>query len=83
VIVLKVQETTVLEDGYRESINVIGSGGAVIFQDGTVQEVTWSKPSKTDQITFTDAEGNPVALARGQTWVTAVPENKGGGVTWL
>ncbi len=83
VVVLKVQETTVLEDGYRESINVIGSGGAVIFQDGAVQEVTWSKPSKTDQITFTDAEGNPVALARGQTWVTAVPENKGGGVTWL
>lgn len=83
VVVLKVQETTVLEDGYRESINVIGSGGAVIFQDGTVQEVTWSKPSKTDQITFTDAEGNPVELARGQTWLTAVPENKGGGVTWL
>ena len=83
VVILKVQETTVLEDGYRESINVIGSGGAVIFQDGTVQEVTWNKPSKTDQITFTDAEGNPVELARGQTWVTAVPENKGGGVTWL
>lgn len=82
VIVLKVQETTVFEDGYRESINAIGSGGAVIFQDGTVQEVTWSKKSRAEQITFTDAGGNDVPLARGQTWITAVPENKGGRVSW-
>jgi hypothetical protein len=82
VVVLKVTETTVFEDGYRESINAIGSGGAVIFQDGTAQEVTWHKASKTDQITFTDAEGKDVPLARGQTWLTAVPENDGGSVTW-
>lgn len=82
VVVLKVTETTVLEDGYRESINAIGSGGAVIFQDGTAQEVTWHKASKNEQITFTDAEGKDVPLARGQTWITAVPENDGGTVTW-
>jgi hypothetical protein len=82
VVVLKTQETTVLEDGYRESIAVVGSGNAVIFQDGVAQEVTWNKPSRAEQITFTDAEGKPVALARGQTWITAVPENKGGNVIW-
>lgn len=82
VVVLKVTESTVMEDGYRENINAIGSGNAVIFQDGTVQEVTWKKASKVAQITFTDASGNDVALARGQTWITAVPTNKGGGVTW-
>lgn len=82
VVVLKVTETTVREDGYRESISVIGEGGAVIFQDGIAQEVTWHKPSKSAQITFTDAEGKDVPLARGQTWLTAVPTNKGGGVSW-
>lgn len=82
VVVLKVTESTVFEDGYRESIQAIGQGGAVIFQDGTAQEVTWHKPSKTAQLTFTDASGNEVALARGQTWLTAVPTNKGGGVSW-
>jgi len=82
IVVLKVNQTTVLEDGYRESINAIGEGGAVIFQDGVAQEVTWHKPSKAAQITFTDASGVDVPLARGQTWLTAVPENKGGGVTW-
>lgn len=80
VIAMNVQESTVLEDGYREDINAIGSGQATIFQDGTVQEVTWSKASKTDQIKFTDATGKDVPLARGQTWIAAVPAN--GGVTW-
>ena len=82
VVVLKVQENTVLEDGYRQSINAVGSGGAVIFQDGTATEVTWSKPSRGDQITFTSADGSDFALARGQTWVTAIPENDGGTVSW-
>jgi hypothetical protein len=80
VIVMKIPERTVLEDGYREQIDAIGSGEATIFQDGTVQKVTWTKKSMLDQITFTDAEGKDVPLARGQTWLTSVPED--GGVTW-
>jgi len=80
VIVMTIPERTVLEDGYREQIDAIGSGKAVIFQDGTVQEVTWTKKSKKDQITFTDAAGKDVPLARGQTWLTSVPTD--GGVTW-
>ncbi len=82
VVVINVIETTVFEDGYRESINAIGSGKATIFQDGTVQEVNWKKASKADQIKFTDASGVDVPLARGQTWITAIPENDGGRVTW-
>lgn len=81
VIALRVTESTVFEDGYRESINAVGSGTAYIFQDGTEQEVTWTKKSKTDQITFKDAAGNDVPLARGQTWITAVPNGKA--ITWL
>jgi hypothetical protein len=80
VIVMKIPERTVLEDGYREQIDAIGSGQATIFQDGTVQEVTWSKASMLDQIKFTDANSKDVPLARGQTWLTSVPED--GGVTW-
>ena len=80
VIVMTIPERTVLEDGYREQIDVIGSGKAVIFQDGTAAEVTWSKTSKLDQLKFTDAAGKDVPLARGQTWLTSVPQD--GGVTW-
>jgi hypothetical protein len=81
VIVVKVS-MQLMADGYREDIGTIGSGSAYIFQDGEVKEVTWTKASKADQITFADAEGKDVPLARGQTWITAVPESTGG-VTWL
>lgn len=80
VVVMTIPERTVLEDGYRQQIDAIGSGAAVIFQDGTAREVTWSKTSKTSQITFTDAEGKDVPLARGQTWLTSIPQT--GGVSW-
>lgn len=81
VVVMKVTEQKVFEDGWREQINTIGSGQAYIFQDGTVTEATWAKKSKTDQITFTNNAGEDVPLARGQTWLTAVPASTGG-VSW-
>lgn len=81
IIVMKVDENTVLEDGYRENITTIGSGEAVIFQNGTVINATWNKESKTSQIFFTDTEGRVIPLVRGQTWITAIPNDKGS-VSW-
>lgn len=80
-IVLEVQQNTVLEDGSREKIITVGSGKGHIFQDGVYTAVTWSKSSVGSQMTFADAEGKPVSLARGQTWLIAVPSGRGG-VTW-
>jgi len=78
---MKVDESTVMQDGKREAIITVGSGAATIFQNGTVQEVTWHKASKTDQVTYTDAAGKDVPLIRGQTWIAAVP-NGAGSITW-
>jgi hypothetical protein len=81
VVAMRVDETTVLEDGYRESITTIGSGSAVIFQNGVAINATWHKDSKVGQVTFTDAVGADIPLVRGQTWIAAIP-NDGGNVTW-
>jgi len=81
VIIMKVAQEQVFEDGYREKITTIGSGEAHIFQDGVEKTVTWHKDSKESQIYFTDADSKPVSLARGQTWITAIPSDTGS-VTW-
>lgn len=81
VIALKVNEVTVMEDGYRQSITTTGSGEAIIFQNGTATTATWTKADRTSQITFSDAAGAPIALNRGQTWISAVP-NGHGSVSW-
>lgn len=51
-----------------------GTGRAYIFQDGTAQQVSWTKASERDQIVFTDDAGKPVALNAGQTWFTVVKD---------
>ncbi len=82
VIVMDTIMAKVFEDGYREQITTIGSGKARVFQDGIVTEGTWTKKDRGSQISFTDASGKEIQLNRGQTWITAVPTNQGGGVTW-
>lgn len=81
VIAMYVNEKTVFEDGWREQITTTGKGKAVIFQNGTATNVTWSKKNQTSQITFADKKGKDVPLVRGQTWIAAVP-NDSGGVSW-
>ncbi len=81
IVAMRVDESTVLEDGYRENITTLGSGSAVIFQNGTATTATWHKTNKLDQITFTDASGVDIPLVRGQTWIAAVPNNDGD-VVW-
>lgn len=60
-------------DNYHEDITAIGSGRAYIFQNGTAIEGTWAKTAADSQIKFTDANGNEIKLAPGQTFVSAVP----------
>lgn len=81
IIALHVDETTVLEDGWRQSIITTGSGKADIFQNGTVIEATWQKTDRASQLKFVDAEGKEIALNRGQTWIGAIANN-GGSVSW-
>lgn len=57
---------------YYSDYQDIGSGTAYIFQDGTVVQGTWQKSSPTSQIKFGDANGDPIGLNAGQTWITVV-----------
>ncbi|HMT21510.1 MAG TPA: DUF3048 domain-containing protein [Promineifilum sp.] len=54
-------------------IQLWGSGPAIVFRDGQQFDVTWHREGRNDQLTFTDAEGNPFPLQIGNTWVQLVP----------
>jgi hypothetical protein len=81
VIAMKVNMHRIFEDGYREDIDANSTGQAVIFQNGTAQEVIWKKPARESPLNFYDTEGKEVSLIRGQTWISAVP-NSTGSVSW-
>ena len=52
---------------------LIGQGDAVIFSGGTMVKAHWSKPTATAVTTYTDANGAPIAMTPGQTWVELAP----------
>ncbi len=63
---------SIQSDGIHSEYKVIGSGKAYIFQDGGVTEGIWEKTDVNSQLRFGDANGAPLAINAGQTWITAV-----------
>jgi hypothetical protein len=57
-----------------------GRGEALVATAGRTLPVTWAKNGVTDRLALLGADGKPVTLAPGTTWVELVPNN-GGAVT--
>ena len=70
VVAMIIPSKIVQEDGSRYSYDTIGSGEAVVFQDGIAIPGTWTKADQESQITLKDAGGQEIKLNRGQTWFT-------------
>ena len=66
-------------DSY-EDLATTGTGQAYVFQNGTVQEVTWKKDGRTSPLQLTSASGEAIKLNRGQTWIGAITGS--GSVSW-
>lgn len=50
-----------------------GSGDALVATGGKTVKATWTKGDKPDVLKLTGADGQPVTLAPGNTWVELVP----------
>lgn len=61
-------------DGIYSVYDTIGSNTAYIFQDGGVTKGIWEKPTKKDNYRFGDANGLPIGLNPGKTWITLVKQ---------
>jgi len=54
-------------------IDTVGTGRAVIFQDGVAKEGSWKKDSESGRTRFFDAIGQEIPFNRGRTWIEVVP----------
>ena len=57
-----------------------GSGSLTLFQGGTTTEGTWTKGGDNDPFVLTDAAGEPLTLAPGNTWIELLPSR--GSISW-
>ncbi|MBE0446495.1 MAG: DUF3048 domain-containing protein [Actinobacteria bacterium] len=58
----------------RVAVNLIGTGKAIVFQDGKVIQATWQRLMPTDLTRFYDTGGNEIEFNRGQTWIELVDQ---------
>lgn len=57
----------------RLDVRLVGSGRLLIFTAGTVREGRWRKVDRPSPTIFSEADGEPVTLVPGPTWVLIVP----------
>lgn len=63
--------------GYRtEAYELTGDGKADIYVDGVVIHATWHHPDPNVPTVYLDANGNPIELDNGLTWVHVIGSEK-------
>lgn len=72
-IVVQFTDVSVIDDIGRKKIKTIGSGEAIIFQDGVRIDGAWEKEAKGERTKFFDAAGAEIKFNPGVTWVEVVP----------
>lgn len=64
-------------DGYEGGhllYGVVGSGDAIVFQNGEAMKGTWSKKTAEDAAVFS-VKGEEVEMVRGQVWISVLPDD--------
>lgn len=66
------KETVGVDEHAHLLYGTIGTGKALLFQDGKAIVGTWKKQTRTGRTTFFDDKGKEVVFNRGQIWIEVV-----------
>lgn len=72
IVVQFAKETVGVDEHAHLLYGTIGTGKALIFQDGKVIVGTWKKQTRTSRTVFLDEKGKEVSFVRGQIWIEVV-----------
>jgi hypothetical protein len=59
----------------RPVVANVGSGKAIVFQEGKQIAATWKKTSNTALTRFYDSTGQEISLVRGEVFIQSIPPN--------
>lgn len=72
VIVFLTDETGPINEKMHMLYDIVGRGEALVFNNGSVSEVNWSKASEFSPIVFTDDRGDNYQFTPGKFWISVV-----------
>jgi hypothetical protein len=73
VIVQYAKETGPVDDHKHMLYETLGTGKAVVFQDGQKIDATWSKSKRTSRTLFKNSKGNDIKFNTGLIWLEILP----------
>ncbi len=73
IIIQYMKETGPIDELKHLLYKTIGSGKAVVFQDGEAIKGTWEKDEREVRTIFTDSKGKEISLNRGPIWIEIIP----------
>ena len=59
----------------RLSMETIGKGKAIVFQDGKTISASWEKKSMNERLRFFDSDNKELEFNAGKTWIEVVNDN--------
>jgi Protein of unknown function (DUF3048) N-terminal domain/Protein of unknown function (DUF3048) C-terminal domain len=69
VVVMSVHYRPSPADARSPEAQTIGTGDAMVFTGGSVVQGTWTRNDRLSPVVLTDANGSPILLTPGRTWV--------------
>lgn len=78
-VIVVFSDESVANDGYEGGqhmlYDLLGTGEALIFQNGEVVKTSWRKQKVTDMIRFYDSRNKEVEMVRGLIWISILPSD--------
>jgi hypothetical protein len=78
-VIVVFSDESVANDGYEGGqhmlYDLLGTGEALIFQNGEVVKTSWRKQKATDMIRFYDSRNREVEMVRGLIWISILPSD--------
>lgn len=68
VVVIKSEETTVMQDGAREWYDLVNGGTGYYISNGKCEEIDWTKGEAIYPLTLLNKDGTPLKMNRGKTY---------------
>lgn len=75
VVVLLTTEKGPIDELKHMLYKTTGSGKALIYQHGEEISATWSKKTREDELSFTDAKGKAIEFKPGLIWISVVDDS--------
>ena len=68
-----VKETRSVDEHGHMLYDVIGNGKGLLFQNGTKEEIIWSKANRISRTIFKDKSGKEINFVPGMVWIEILP----------